>query len=141
MRPGVRGRFKPSSEAEKSLKADAELADQRADLVAAAAEAENQLRQAQARQAPVDEVRRYALGLDAALTAAVRAAYAAQRVEIGVRGYDDRIYRRKGMAKPGVHALTSEAERLLTLRETHRLNHIPAAPFEPGPATAEISQA
>ena len=39
------------------------------------------------------------------------------------------------------NALTSEAERLLTLRETHRLNHIPAEPFEPGPAAAEISKA
>jgi hypothetical protein len=30
-----------------------------------------------------------------------------------------------------VHALTAEAERLLTLRETHRLNDIPAVTFEP----------
>jgi hypothetical protein len=141
MKHGAMGRFKPSSEAEKSHTADVELADQREDLLAAAGEAENQLRQAEARNAPIAEVRRYALGLDAALTAAVRAAYAAQRVEIGPRGYDDRIFRRKGMAKPRVHALTSEAERLLTLRETHRLNHIPAEPFAPAPAAADISRA
>ena len=34
---------------------------------------------------------------------------------------------------PRVHALTAEAEHLLTLRETHRLNGIPAVPFEPAP--------
>ena len=57
----------------------------------------------------------------------------AQRAEIGVRGYDDRIYRRKAKATPKVHALTAEAERLLTLRETHRLNDIPAVAFHPAP--------
>ena len=61
----------------------------------------------------------------------MRAAYAAQRAEIGPLGYDDRIYRRKARATPRVHALTAEAEHLLTLRETHRLNNIPAVPFEP----------
>jgi hypothetical protein len=79
----------------------------------------------------VAEVRRLAEDLDAALTAAMRAAYAAQRAEIGPRGYDDRIYRRKAKAKPQVHALTAEAERLLTLRENHRLNGIPSVPYEP----------
>jgi hypothetical protein len=58
----------------------------------------------------------------------MRAAYAAQRAEIGPRGYDDWIYRRKGKAKSAVHAWTDEAERLLTLRETHRLTGMPPAP-------------
>jgi len=58
----------------------------------------------------------------------MRAAYAAQRAEIGPRGYEDRIYRRKAMAKSAVHAWTDEAERLLTLRETHRLTGMPPAP-------------
>ena len=79
------------------------------------------------------EIRRFAKDLDAALTAVMRAAYAAQRAEIGLRGYEDRIYRRKAMATPRVHALTAEAERLLTLRETHRLNGIPAVMYETGP--------
>jgi hypothetical protein len=35
------------------------------------------------------------------------------------------------MAKPAVHKLTGEAEHLLTLRESHRLNNIPAGPMEP----------
>ena len=59
--------------------------------------------------------------------------YAARRAEIGPLGYDDRIYRRKAMAKPRVHALTAEAEHLLTLRETHRLTGIPAVQFDPAP--------
>ena len=68
---------------------------------------------------------RLAHQLDAALTAAMRAAYAAERAEIGPRGYDDRIYRRKSKAKPAVHALTDEAERLLTLRESYQLTRVP----------------
>ena len=82
---------------------------------------------------PSAEIRRLADEFDAALTAAVRAAYAARRAAIGPLGYDDRIYRRKAMAKPHVHALTAEAEHLLTLRETYRLNDIPAVPFDPAP--------
>ena len=130
MRPG-RGRPKPSSEAEQQFRADRELAGQLGDLLAAAREAESQFRQAQARRAPDAEVRRLAEDLDAALTAAMRAAYAAQRAAIGPRGYDDRIFRRKKMATPSVHALTAQAEHLLTLRETHRLNGIPAVAFDP----------
>ncbi len=124
-------RPKPSSEAEQLYKADLALAEHRGELLDAAREAEDRLRQAQARRAPVTEIRRLADELDAALTAAVRAAYAARRVAIGPLGYDDRIYRRKAMAKPHVHAITAEAEHLLTLREDHRLNGIPAVPFEP----------
>jgi len=125
------GRPKPSSEAEQQYKADVALAARRDELLEAAREAEDRLRQAQARHAPVIELRRLADELDAALTAAVWAAYAARRAAIGPLGYDDRIYRRKGMAKPQVHALTAEAEHLLTLRENHRLNGIPAVPFKP----------
>ena len=125
------GRKKPSSEAEQQYQADLDLAARRGELLDAAREAESRFRDAQARRAPYAELRRLADELDAALTAAMRAAYAARRAAIGPRGYDDRIYRRKAMAKPRVHALTAEAERLLTLRETHRLNGIPAVPFEP----------
>ena len=131
MRPGVPRRPKPSSEAEQQYKADVALAERRTGFLDAAREAEDRLRQAQARHAPVTEIHRLAEEFDAALTAAVRAAYAARRAAIGPLGYDDRIYRRKAMAKPHVHALTAEAEHLLTLRENHRLNGIPAVPFEP----------
>jgi hypothetical protein len=126
-------RPKPSAEAEQRYEADVALAAQREDLLGAAREAESVLRQAQGRRAPEAELLRLAENLDTALTAAMRAAYAAQRVEIGPLGYDDRIVRRKAMATPRVHALTAAAEHLLTLRETHRLNGIPAVPFEPAP--------
>jgi hypothetical protein len=111
--------------------ADSALAARRAELLGAAREAEASFRQAEARRVPDAELRRLAEDFDAALTAAMRAAYAAQRVEIGPRGYDDRIHRRKAMAKPRVRALTAEAERLLTLRENHRLNNVPAVPYQP----------
>ena len=119
------------SSAEQMYRADVAHAARRVKLLDAAYEAESQLRQAQARRAPRAEIRRLAEDLDAALTAAMLAAYAAQRAEIGPRGYEDRIYWRKAKATPRVHALTAEAERLLTLRETHRLNGIPAVTFEP----------
>jgi len=141
MRPGVSGRQKPSGEARQRYEADVALAARRKELLDAASEAESQFRDAQARRAPDAELRRLALELDSALTAAMHAAFAAQRAEIGPRGYDDRIYRRKARAKPPVHALTSEAERLLTLRETHRLNDIPAVTFEPSPLMAPITKA
>jgi len=134
-------RYKPSSEAEQKYGADVAFAGRRAELLGAAAEAESRFREAQARHAPDPELRRLALELDAALTAAMHAAFAAQRAEMGPRGYDDRIYRRKARAKPRVHALTAEAERLLTLRETHRLNDIPAVTFEPSQSAAPVTKA
>jgi hypothetical protein len=133
-------RYKPSSEAEQKYEADVALAGQRAELLGTAAEAESRFREAQARRVPDADLRRLALELDSALTAAMHAAFAAQRAEMGPRGYDDRIYRRKARAKPRVHALTAEAERLLTLRETHRLNEIPAVTFEPSPLMAPITK-
>jgi hypothetical protein len=141
MRPGVNSRPKPSSEALRKYEADAALAAQRAELLESARETESEFRQAQSRRAPEAELRRLAEDLDTALTAAMRAAFAAQRAEIGPIGYDDRIYRRKKMATPRVHALTAEAEHLLTLRETHRLNGIPAVTYEPGPLMSPVAKA
>lgn len=128
--PGMK-QHQVSSEAERQYQADLELAGRRAELLTAARAAEDEFRQAQARHAPATELRARAEELDAALTAAMRAAWSAQRVAIGPHGYDDRIYRRKARAKPAVHALTAEAEHLLTLRESHRLNDIPDEPLEP----------
>ena len=130
MKLGVK-RAPVSSSAEQQYAADVALADTRQDLLAKAREAEAGFRSAQARRAPVTEQYTLAVALDDALTAAMRAAFAAQRAAIGPRGYDDRIFRRKGKAKPAVHALTNEAERLLTLRENHRLNRIPEVPRVP----------
>jgi hypothetical protein len=121
---------KPGTEAEQRYKADVVLAGRRKELLDAAREVESRFRQAQARRAPIAEMHRLGVEFDAALTEAMRAAYAARRTEIGPRGYEDRIYRRKAMAKPRVHVLTDEAEHLLTLRETHRLNGIPDVPPE-----------
>jgi len=131
-------RQKPSPEAEQQYQDDRALAARRGDLVEAAREAESQFRKAQARRAPERERHGLALALDAALTEAMRAAFAAQRAEIGPLGYDDRIYRRKAKATPRVHALTAEAEHLLTLRETHRLNDIPEVPFEYSPLASPV---
>lgn len=125
------GAYKPSQEATEKHAADVAAAGQRDKLLDAARDADIALRQAEERRAPVAELHRLAKELDAALTAAMRAAYAAQRAEIGPRGYDDRIYLRKAKAKPAVRVLTAEAERLLTLRENHRMNHIPDVPRQP----------
>ncbi len=134
-------RQKPSSEAEQHYQADLALAERRAELLDSAREAESQFRKAQARRAPWPELRQLAEDLDAALTEAMLAAFAAQRAAIGPRGYDDRIYRRKMRATPRVRALTAEAEHLLTLRETHRLNNIPPVPFEPSPLASPVTGA
>jgi hypothetical protein len=123
--------YKASQEAAEKHTADVAVAAERGKLLDEARAADKALREAEARRAPVTELHRLAMELDAALTAAMRAAYAAQRAEIGPRGYEDRIYARKARAKPAVHALTAEAERLLTLRENHRMNHIPEVPREP----------
>jgi hypothetical protein len=119
-------RKKPVSEqAAARFAEDTALAARFSELLSAAQEADQALRTAQAERAPLPEQRTLALALDTALTDAMRAAYAAQRAEIGPHGYDDRIVRRKAKATPAVHAWTDEAERLLTLRETHRLTGIP----------------
>ena len=123
--------YKPSQEALDMHAADVSLADERGTLLDTARAADVALREAEARHAPVTELHQLAMELDGALTDAMRAAFAAQRAEIGPRGYEDRIYHRKAKARPAVHALTAEAERLLTLRENHRLNRIPEVPRVP----------
>jgi hypothetical protein len=114
-----------SEQAQAQHRADTELAGRFTELLSAAQTADQALRTAQAERAPLAEQRTLALALDTALTDAMRAAYAAQRAEIGPHGYEDRIFRRKAKATPAVHAWTDEAERLLTLRETHLLTGIP----------------
>lgn len=129
--PGMPGQYKAGQDALDKHAADAALAAQRGKLLDAARAADIALREAEARRAPVTELHGLAKELDAALTAAMQAAYAAQRAEIGPRGYEDRIYFRKAKARPAVRSITAEAERLLTLRENHRLNHIPEVPRVP----------
>ncbi|CAM4333479.1 hypothetical protein [Nocardiopsis rhodophaea] len=95
------------------------------------AAAEQALITAQENGASTEEVRRCGMELDAALTDAMRAAYAKERALIGPRGYVDRIYRRKRLAKRDVRDATELAERLLTERETHRLHGIARVPPTP----------
>jgi hypothetical protein len=123
-----RGRVKISDAAEANYLADVALAARFPELLSRAQVAEQEFRNAQATAKPESVQYPLAQALDTALTDATRAAYAAQRAEIGPRGYDDRIVRRKAMATSTVHAWTREAERLLTLRETHRLTGFPARP-------------
>jgi len=123
-----RGRATISAAAEADYLADVALAARFPELLGRAQAAEQEYRQAQAGRAPESQQYPLARALDVALTNVTRAAYAAQRAEIGPRGYEDRIYHRKAKATPTVHAWTTEAERLLTLRETHRLTGFPARP-------------
>jgi len=127
-----------SGQAEAEYAADVALAAQFDDLLAAARAAEQAFRSAQARAVPISELHPLAKRLDAALTDAMRAAYAAQRAEIGPRGYENRIYRRKAKATSSVRSWTDEAERLLTLRETHRLTGIPPAPRTDLPSSQAV---
>jgi hypothetical protein len=122
------GRVKISAEAQARYLADVALAANFDELLARAREAEQNFRRAQATGAATSVQYPLASEFDRALTEAMRSAYAAQRAEIGPLGYEDRIYHRKAMAKSAVHAWTNEAERLLTLRETHRLTGFPARP-------------
>ena len=127
-----------SPEAAAKHEADVALAGRFDDLFARAQEAEQTLRAAQANGASLEDLHRAGKRLDSALTDVMRAAFAAQRAEIGPLGYDDRIYRRKAMATSPVRAWTMEAERLLTLRESHRLTGIVRLPrrSEAAPGTA-----
>ena len=121
-----KGHTKISATAEADYLADVAQAANFDAVLRRAAVAEQAYRRAQALAAPAEEKYQLARDLDIALTDATLAAYAAQRAEIGPQGYEDRIYRRKAMATSAVHAWTDEAERLLTLRETHRLTGFPA---------------
>ena len=130
----IKRRNQVSGHAEAEYAADVALAAQFDELLARAREAEQAFRSAQALALPTSELYPLARTLDTALTDVMRAAYAAERAEIGPRGYEDRIYRRKAKAKSAVHAWADEAERLLTMRETHRLTGIPPAPRTDLPA-------
>jgi hypothetical protein len=120
-----------SEEAAAKHAADVALADRFDDLLARARADEDVLRSAQADGASLSELHQLGKRLDDSLTAVMRAGFAAERAAIGPRGYDDRIYRRKAMATPPVRAWTMEAQRLLTLRESHRLTGIARLPRRP----------
>jgi hypothetical protein len=137
------GRKQASENAQARYLTDVALAANFDHLLAAAGNAERAYRASQAAGAPLEQLYALAKKLDGALTDVTRSAFAAVRAEIGPRGYEDRIYRRKAMAKPVTHALSAEAERLLTLRETHRLTGIPPRPggvgLPPEPAASHAA--
>ena len=120
-----------SEEATDKHATDVALAAQFDDLLGQARAAEDALRSAQADGASGADLHQLGKRLDDALTAVMRAAFAAERAEIGPRGYEDRIYRRKAMATSPVRAWTMEAQRLLTLRESHLLTGIARLPRAP----------
>jgi hypothetical protein len=134
----VISRRKPASpEAEQKFAADQAFAARFDERLAEARVAEKELRDAEAANAPLMERYRLAKRLDTALTDATRSAFAAERVAIGPLGYEDRIYRRKAKATGPVRIWSAEAERLLTLRESHRLTGIPPVPRSPSRREAE----
>lgn len=116
------------TQASERLAHDQELADRLPELLQTVAEAERALAAARERNASVEELHERGLVLDTALTEAMRAAYARQRVLIGPKGYVDRIQRRKRLAKPQVKEASWVAETLLTEREAHRLHGIRRVP-------------
>ena len=120
-----------SEEAGAKHAADVALAEEFDDLLARARADEDALRSAQADASSLAELHQLGKRLDDSLTAVMRAAFAAERAAIGPRGYDDRIYRRKAMATTPVRAWTMEAQRLLTMRESHRLTGIARLPRSP----------
>jgi len=120
-----------SEEAATKHAADVALAGQFDDLLAEARADEDALHSAQADGSSLAELHLLGKRLDGSLTAVMRSAFAAERAAIGPRGYDDRIYRRKAMATTPVRAWTMEAQRLLTMRESHRLTGIVRLPRTP----------
>ncbi|WP_028649478.1 hypothetical protein [Nocardiopsis sp. CNT312] len=116
------------TQARESLAQDEESARRLPELLRAVAGAEEALAGAREREASAAELRACGLALDRALTEAMRAAYARERVLVGARGYRDAIYRRKRLARPEVREATRVAERLLTAREEHRLHGVQRVP-------------
>ncbi|MDT0329262.1 hypothetical protein [Nocardiopsis lambiniae] len=117
-----------AAQVRESLMADRETAARLDDLLREVAAAQTALDDARAADAPVEELHERGLVLDTALTEAMRAAYARERVLIGPKGYEDRLQRRKRLARPEVRQATEVAERLLTVRETHRLHGVQRVP-------------
>jgi len=105
---------------------DRELAANYPDRIAAVGRAEGALREAQAERRDASEVRVLHGELEAALSEAIAAAEAAERVAMGTRAYGStraaEIFRRKAKAKPSVRPYSDELDRLRTAREAHKLS-------------------
>jgi hypothetical protein len=127
-------RRRVSRDIEERFAADGRLADGYADKLARVGEADLALRRAQAGGRTGDELRALTIALDKALTVALLAAEAAERVAMGPRTYPPadgdpgevrtaEIARRRARAKSAVRPWTDEVDRLRTAREQHRLGY------------------
>ncbi|MFD0691004.1 plectin [Actinomadura fibrosa] len=123
-----------SKDVAEQYEADRRLADGYDERLAAAGAAERALREAQGSNAPEGELRALTIAFDEALTAAIAAAEAAERVAMGPRTYATEaqdgkarraaeIARRRAKARPAVRPWTDEVDRLRTAREAHRLSY------------------
>ncbi|TDD76603.1 plectin [Actinomadura darangshiensis] len=121
-----------SKDVAEPYEADQRLAAEYEDRLAAAGEAERALRDAQAADVPEPELREATVAFDQAMTAALAAAEASERVAMGPKVYSAEtqdakarraaeIAYRKAKARPAVHPWTDEVDRLRTAREAHRL--------------------
>ncbi|WP_242892771.1 plectin [Actinomadura litoris] len=122
-----------SKDVAEPYEADQRLAADYPARLAAATEAERALRDAQGADTPAAEVRELVVAFDKALTAALAAAEAAERAEMGPKVYSTpaqdatprraaEIAYRKAKARPSVRPWTDEVDRLRTAREAHRLS-------------------
>ncbi|WP_019634617.1 hypothetical protein [Actinomadura atramentaria] len=123
-----------SKDVAEPYEADRRAAAEYPALLAAAGEAERALRAAQAEDAPEPEIRALTIAFDRALTAALAAAEATERVRMGPRTYmtdaqdatahrTAQIRRRRAKARWDVRPWTDEVDRLRTAREALRLGY------------------
>lgn len=130
----VLGARKAGAEARALHAEDVEKAARLEELLEAAEQAERELARAHEADTDVSELHRLGVAYGDVLTDAMRAAYARERALVGPRGYEDRIYRRRRLARPEIKAVTELAERLLTMRERHLLHGVERAPLSPAAA-------
>lgn len=148
-------RRRVSPEVGQRWQTDQELAARYPELLSNAGRAERELRRAQQERRPHAEISRANAALRAAVAEALAAAEAGERAATGPAAYDDRIARRKALARAPVRRWTDEADRLRTAREAYRLEltgrigtHVPShvqvgthavsGPHIPGVDMAEV---
>jgi len=122
-----------SKDVAEQYEADQRLAGEYEDRLAVAGDAERALREAQAADVTGPELRALTVVFDKAMTAALAAAEASERVAMGPKVYSTpaqdaktrraaEIAYRKAKARPAVRPWTDEVDRLRTAREAHRLS-------------------
>lgn len=129
----MRLRRRVSQDIEERLAADRRLAARYDDLLARVGAADQALRHAESEGTTGAETHALVVALDNALTEALAAAEATERVTMGPATYTPadgspdevraaEIARRKARARSAVRAWRDEADRLRTAREKHRLS-------------------